>query len=234
MDSLNRSNSATSPFGVEMDELVVPCSLAKADLVFWDFDGVVKESVEVKTEGFVSLLPAAAPSVLDRVRAHHEANGGMSRFEKIPLYLAWAGQSTDEETVHIACSEFSRVVYKMVVDSPWVPGVREYLLQNPHEQMFVLVSATPDKEVKSIVSDLGLDDCFTSVHGFPRGKAEVIAEVVESGGWEANQVVVVGDSDSDRRAAEDNGVLFLWRKNGLNRQVVSEHAGPSFGDLING
>lgn len=213
---------------------MVPCVLAQADLVFWDFDGVVKESVEVKAEGFVALVSEAAPSVAERVRAHHEANGGMSRFEKIPLYLSWAGQPTDEGAVRAACDQFSRFVYRLVVDSPWVPGVREYLTQNPNQQVFVLVSATPEMEIKSIVSDLKLQGCFTSVHGSPSSKADVIAETLESGMWSSSQAVAVGDSDADRRAAEVNGVSFLLRENGLDLRLASEHAGPSFGDLIHG
>lgn len=231
---MRTSSVANSADGDETVPLVVPRVLARADLVFWDFDGVIKESVGVKTEGFMGLVRDAGQDVVDRVRAHHEANGGMSRFDKIPMYLAWAGQSVDEDAVRVACNEFSQTVYQMVINAPWVPGVREYLMEDPHDQVFVLVSATPDTELKSIVADLGLRHCFVSVHGSPVGKAEVISTMLESGRWTANQAIVVGDSHTDRQAAAVNGVPFLFRKNGLDCRIVIDHSGPSFGDLIHG
>jgi hypothetical protein len=41
------------------------------------------------------------------VVAHHEAHGGVSQFEKIPLYLQWAGKSADPKTVEHYAREFA-------------------------------------------------------------------------------------------------------------------------------
>ena len=100
--------------------------------------------------------------------------------------------------------------------------------------MFVLVSAAPDTEVKSLVADLGLRRCFASVHGSPMGKAEVTTTMLESGRWTANQAIVVRGSHTDRQAAEVNGVPFLLRKNGLDYRIAIDLSGPTFQDLIHG
>ena len=60
-----------------------------ASIVFWDFDGVIKDSVEVKAAAFERLFLPYGAEIARRVRQHHEAHGGMSRFDKVPLYLAW-------------------------------------------------------------------------------------------------------------------------------------------------
>ena len=62
----------------------------KYDLIFWDFDGVIKESVSVKTDAYLELFRPYGSDVCKQVKNHHLANGGMSRFDKIPLYLKWA------------------------------------------------------------------------------------------------------------------------------------------------
>ena len=59
----------------------------KYDLIFWDFDGVIKESVSVKTDAYVELFSLYGSDICKQVRKHHLANGGMSRYDKIPLYL---------------------------------------------------------------------------------------------------------------------------------------------------
>ena len=58
-------------------------------VVFWDFDGVIKDSVGVKSDAFESIFLPFGRDVAAKVREHHEKNGGVSRHKKIPLYLAW-------------------------------------------------------------------------------------------------------------------------------------------------
>ena len=58
--------------------------------IFWDFDGVIKESVNIKNEAFKKLFADQSKSIIKRISYHHLANGGMSRFEKIPIYIDWS------------------------------------------------------------------------------------------------------------------------------------------------
>jgi hypothetical protein len=70
-------------------------------IIFWDFDGVIKDSVIVKSKGYEKLFLSFGKEVVERVNQHHEANGGVSRFEKIPLYLSWAGEPANGIAVFI-------------------------------------------------------------------------------------------------------------------------------------
>ena len=54
--------------------------------IFWDFDGVIAESVNVKTEAFYNLYLPYGIEIAEKVRRHHLDNGGMSRFEKFRYY----------------------------------------------------------------------------------------------------------------------------------------------------
>ena len=56
-------------------------------IIFWDFDGVIKDSVQIKSKAFGNLFAQFGNIISKRVIEHHESNGGMSRFEKIPIYL---------------------------------------------------------------------------------------------------------------------------------------------------
>ena len=44
-------------------------------LYFWDFDGVIKDSVDVKTQAYFQLFEPFGLDVAERVRQHHEAMG---------------------------------------------------------------------------------------------------------------------------------------------------------------
>jgi len=54
--------------------------------IIFDFDGVLAESVHIKTQAFYKLYEPFGVNVAEKVVQHHKANGGMSRFEKFPYY----------------------------------------------------------------------------------------------------------------------------------------------------
>ena len=54
--------------------------------IIFDFDGVIAESVEVKTEAFAALYKPYGNEIVEKVVEHNNANGGISRFEKFKLY----------------------------------------------------------------------------------------------------------------------------------------------------
>ena len=209
-------------------------ALRRARVVFWDFDGVIKESVSVKTDAFESLFRPFGADVAQRVRGHHEAHSGVSRYQKIPVYLGWAGESASEDAVRQYCDRFSGMVRQRVIDAPWVPGVREYLTSRHAEQQFVLVTAPPQGEIEEILRDLGIAHCFREIHGAPMSKGDAIAEVLRKWECPAAESVMVGDSEADLGAATSNGVAFVLRRTPLNRELQAAHDGDSFETLVDG
>lgn len=206
--------------------------LARARLVFWDFDGVIKESFAVKTDAFARLFSPFGEVVVRRVCAHHRVNGGMSRFEKIPIYLEWAGQVATEENVADYCQRFSAAVMECVIAAPWVPGVEEILRANPYRQEFVLVTATPQGEIESILKALALRGCFSEVFGAPTKKGEAIRKIVFERRMQPVECLMVGDARADSNAANENGIPFMLRRHADNRDVFRDYGGESVEDFV--
>lgn len=208
--------------------------MKERNVIFWDFDGVIKESVDVKTEAYVSLFAAFGEGVADRVRRHHEHNGGMSRFEKLPLYLSWAHADDGPEEVSRYCDMFAGVVRQAVLNSEWVPGVYKYLETHHARQRFVLVSATPQGEIEDIARTLGIAAWFREIHGAPTKKGDAVAGVLMRWGCRKEECLMIGDSAADLVAAERAGVEFLLRRTRLNRDLQCTYAGPQCEDFTVG
>ncbi len=202
-----------------------------AEAVFWDFDGVIKESVEVKTQGYVKLFLPFGRELAERVRQHHEAHGGVSRYEKIALYLDWAGEPVIREKVDAFCERFALLVRERVINAPWVPGVREYLLGHHAHQRFVLVTATPEDEIQHILQALNIAHCFWKVYGAPTLKACAIRDALQRLQCPPVRALVVGDSETDLDAAAANHAAFLLRRTALNQLLQERYSGPMFDDL---
>lgn len=201
-------------------------------ILFWDFDGVIKESVAVKTEAFAWLFAPFGDALVARIREHHERHGGLSRLEKIPLYLSWAGQCATPSEVARYCSLFAAHVFQAVVDSAWVPGVREYLQAHHLHQHFVLISATPQEEIERILETLDIGRYFREVHGAPTAKSQAVAAVLARCNCPPGEALVVGDSAAELEAAAANGVEFLLRRTSLNSELQRRHNGQQCDDFL--
>ena len=99
----------------------------QSEVIFWDFDGVIKDSVEVKSIAFEKLFSDYGHDFTDRVRSHHERNMGVSRFENIPLYLSWSNEIITTNIIQEFCNNLSLLVKQSVIDSPWVHGFLEFI-----------------------------------------------------------------------------------------------------------
>lgn len=206
--------------------------LYSAEVIFWDFDGVIKDSVNVKSIAFEQLFLPFGKRIADRVRSHHECNGGVSRYNKIPIYLDWAGESVSESNIQFFCDRFSNMVQQAVIDSPWVPGVREYLEKHFVRQHFVLVTATPHAEIMIILEKLNLLRCFTEVYGAPKSKIDAVREYLLQWKYSPQQAILIGDSSSDCDAAKANEIRFLLRCTPLNRELQLTQSKFMFENLL--
>jgi phosphoglycolate phosphatase-like HAD superfamily hydrolase len=190
-----------------------------AKAIFWDFDGVIKDSVEVKADAFESLFLPFGEKIAKKVRQHHEDHGGMSRFNKLPIYLAWAGQESTQGIVDRYADKFSQLVKKKVIDSVWVDGVKEYLQEYYHKQRFFLITATPQLEIEYILDQLKIKCYFQKIIGSPISKGKAIESLLKEYDVDPIQAIMVGDSISDYKAAESNRVAFILRRTGLNKKL---------------
>ena len=58
-------------------------------IIFWDFDGVIKKSNQVKNDAFFNLFEDIKKEQREYILNHHINNQGLSRFKKIPYYMEY-------------------------------------------------------------------------------------------------------------------------------------------------
>lgn len=194
-------------------------------VIFWDFDGVIKETIDIKADAFVSLFADRGSEIMRRVKEHHEANGGMSRYQKFSIYLEWCGEIPTEQQIKDLSNDFSALVFEGVINAQWVAGAQEYLVQNPYDQVFILVSATPAEELLSIIARIGFQDVFRSIFGAPVAKRDAIAEVLAEMNINKEHAVMIGDATADYNAALENGIAFVLRKHKSNKEFFLSYEG---------
>jgi len=206
--------------------------IEKYPYVFWDFDGVIKDSLEVKSDAFEQLFKEYNDNFAKRVRAHHEANCGMSRYDKIPIYLKWSGQSISETLLDEYSENFSMLVKQKVIGSAWVEGVVEYMKMNYKQQSFFLLTATPQEEIEEILEALSIDNFFIEVFGSPAKKNDVLRMLLKKYQISCKDAIFVGDGAVDYNAASANNVPFVLRRTNLNLGLQKELDCPMIDNFL--
>ena len=178
--------------------------------IIFDFDGVILESADIKTEAFRKLFnhyPDHVHAVVD----YHMQNMGISRYEKFRhIFTHILKMPLSAELEKELGEKFTNTVFEEILSTEFVPGAYEFLAQNYEKYDFFIASGTPQLELEEIIQRRNISDFFREVHGTPRKKNEIIKDILLRFGFIPKEVVFVGDAISDRLAAE-NLVNFIAR-----------------------
>jgi len=206
--------------------------MKRVDAVIFDFDGVLVESVDVKTQAFAEMYKQYGPKIVEQVVAYHREHGGVSRYEKFRYYQeTLLGQSLSSTEEIILGDTFSEMVKDAVVTAPWVPGAYEFLSKYHQKIALFVASGTPEEEMEEIVRRRDMARFFISVHGAPAEKADIIRSICKQRGFKNRSVLMVGDAMTDYMGALTAGVRFVGRS--LDGQATFPSHVPVIPDLRN-
>ncbi len=126
--------------------------------IAFDFDGVLVESVDVKTGAFRRVFAGEAPETVERIVAYHLENGGVSRFEKFcVIYRDILRRALPVAEFRQLCEQFARLVVDAIVGAPWVEGAQGFLAAHTGHYTLFIVSGTPQAELREIVRCRGIE-----------------------------------------------------------------------------
>ena len=188
-------------------------NLSEIEAIFWDFDGVIADSVDVKTRAFAEMFEPYGEPILKQVIAHHEQHGGISRVEKIDhAYRCFIGQPLSADELEEKCRIFSGIVMQKVVDARLIQGAEETLLALQGQIPMFVISGTPQDELIEICERRNLSRYFRRILGSPIHKAPHVKNLLQEFQLDKTHCVFVGDALTDLQAATDTGTHFIGIK----------------------
>jgi beta-phosphoglucomutase-like phosphatase (HAD superfamily) len=180
------------------------------DAFFFDFDGVLADSVEVKTRAFAKLFEPYGFEIVSKVVEHHRRHGGMTRVDKFRYYChEYLGKSLSEEEIADLCQQFSELVVDEVVAAPEINGAEEFLKYWCSRLPCFVISATPEDEIRRIVHRRKLGQYFEEVLGAPCSKETNLSFLLDKYSLDPHRCLFFGDAESDYQAAQTHAVKFL-------------------------
>ncbi len=199
--------------------------------IIFDFDGVIIESFDIKTQAFRELFKTY-PNQVDKIVEYHQQNGGVSRYKKFKyIYSEILKQPLDEETFMELGEKFSNLVVEEVKKCPYVPGALEFIRKKSKKLKLFIASGTPEEELRNIAAARGISEYFKGIYGSPATKSEIIQEILSRENMEHKDAVFIGDTITDYKEARGAGVPFIARINSLFDNPLLELAVPKFHDF---
>ena len=96
--------------------------------IIFDFDGVILDSLNAKTDAFYQMYVPFGIEIAERVKKYHLLNGGISRYEKFKFWHKnYLNKDISKNEVDNLSDEFSKLVVDKVIKSKQVKGSIEFI-----------------------------------------------------------------------------------------------------------
>ena len=207
--------------------------MCKVKGIIFDFDGVILNSVHVKTDAFAKMYEQYGETIVKRVLIHHLDNGGMSRYEKIKYYHEnFLKEILSVFELEELAKQFSGLVIDRVVNSPYIPGALQFIKKYSKKLPLFISTGTPVIEINEILERKNLARYFTGVYGSPEKKESHIKRIMASHNLKPSSLVFYGDSKIDLEASAKYGTSFTLIKNDDNKKLFRLFKGKAINNFL--
>ena len=191
--------------------------------VFFDCDGVILNSNNIKSEAFYEIALPFGSSQADQLLDYHISNGGISRYKKIEFFLSQICDINPASTFFAntyknLLSEFRDITNQKLISCEYthaLPKLREFSKASWH-----VVSGSDEDDLNSVLDYHKLSPFFDSINGSPRSKVDIVNSLIYK-----PPVLFIGDSvlDYDVACHFEFNFLFLtsWSDLPLNHPLLS-------------
>ena len=183
--------------------------------IFWDFDGVILDSMPIRDYGFREIFKDFDKDIVDKLVRYHTLNGGLSRYVKIRyFYNTLLGQDVSDEKVQELANRFSTIMKAELTNKKYLIDETVYFIEKNYKNYnFHIVSGSDEKELNYLCEKLGLKNYFKTIEGSPTPKNDLVKNILKNYSYNPKECVLIGDSINDYEAANINGMKFYGYNN---------------------
>ena len=200
--------------------------------IFFDFDGVIAESVSAKTDAFKEMYMPYGEEIAAKVSEYHKRHGGVSRFEKFKYFhKELLNEEINQDKIDELAIQFSNLVLDKVINSQEVLGANYFIKEYHNKFKFWIITGTPTSEMEIIAEKRGISNYFLGIHGSPNKKSYWTEYLVEKHNLNRNETIFLGDATTDLEAANFSKTHFALRENEENLEIFKDYMGLRFSDF---
>jgi len=184
-------------------------------VILWDFDGVILDSMPIRSLGFKKVLEDYPEEQVKQLLDYHEENGGLSRYVKLKYFFEnIRGESISDELLAKLTNDFSKIMLSLLIDEKLlISNSVNFIKNNYNNYVMHIVSGSDGKELNIICEELNLKKYFKSILGSPTPKIKLVEQIITENAYSKNDMLLIGDSINDFEASKANDITFLGYNN---------------------
>lgn len=205
-------------------------NFSRYNVILWDFDGVLMDSMPVRDKGFELVLREYPKEQLERLMVYHRNNGGLSRYVKFRYFFEQIrNESITEERIKDLAASFSVLMRRELINPLLLIEDAISFVKRAHATMKMhIVSGSDEQELRYLCGELDIAKYFLSIHGSPVPKKVLVKNILAN--YDPEECVLIGDSVNDLEAATTNGISFFGYNN-KSLATLTENYITSFSSL---
>lgn len=187
-------------------------------VIVFDFDGTLIDSNRLKYDAFFELFSDDQKHVqiVQSVLSEKKEQSRFIILEEILRQLGHMQALGIKRKVKTLADRYNDRVVAGAKTCSEMPGASKVLhVLSPRYRLYVS-STTPEDPLKEIIACRGWTLLFEDVFGYPRRKSETIQRIFKREKATGSELLVVGDGESDRQSAAENGCHFVHIKEHFN------------------
>lgn len=189
-------------------------------VIVFDFDGTLIDSNQIKYNAYFKLFPKDEfhSRIINKVL---ENNLEESRYVILEKVLEMLGKAEDiQKNVAALADKYNNIVVSKIKDCKEKPYTSKVLNTLSSKFHIYLSSTTPEESLKEVVKHKRWGHFFVGIFGYPRNKVDTLLSIIDKEGVNPDEILVVGDGESDRISASTVGCKFFYAgKNRLNKML---------------
>lgn len=183
--------------------------------IFFDFDGVILESMSVRDFGFRKIFECYPSELVEKLIDYNNINGGLSRFHKIKyFYNEILMEDVSKEKIQKLAQSFSQIMKIELIKKKYIiEDTMNFIQTNNQKYIMHIVSGSEENELRYLCDQLEISKYFKSINGSPNHKNKLVKECIEKYIYDKSECVLIGDSINDYEAAKINEIIFVGYNN---------------------
>jgi HAD superfamily hydrolase (TIGR01549 family) len=183
--------------------------------IFWDFDGVIMDSMPVRNRGFELVLKEFPNEQVELLMQFHLKNGGLSRYVKFRHFFEEIREEkVTEEEIKEWAQKFSEIMRKELMQPTLlIRDSLNFIKENHKKFNMHIVSGSDGEELRYLCEKLEISRYFISIHGSPVPKKELVCSLLTTHNYTGENTILIGDSINDYEAAQINDIDFCGYNN---------------------
>jgi len=191
--------------------------------IIFDFDGVILDSVPIKTEAYSILFKDFPNDKVKLLIKYHIENGGISRYKKVQYFFEeLLNEKISETKINEYASKYSLLTKQELSNEKYlISDTVNFIKENYKQYRMHIASGADEEDLLYICQALNLNHYFYSIYGSPKVKSEIVTRILQDNNYKKEETCLVGDSVNDFEAANVNSIEF-YGFNNIN--LLNNHA----------